>query len=260
MNALRIVAVLAAMSGQAEVGDAGAADRDGSEAAAHYARFRELAESHVVFVDSRGNTRAVLRDKDIFRWTNPLRGSIAGAVYLWTHQGRPHATIGVWRNRTATMDSYELQSLSTGPLVTRATGYPDWNPRVAGLEFAPLPAAPPPADSAVRRLAQMRGLGRERFSALLVTEKLRMLPQPIYRYEGKLPPGVLDGAMFSFAQGTDPELLLLLEARTADGPSPWHFAFAPSTSGRVYGILDGERIWDNADQLSKGTFVNYSYR
>ena len=57
-------------------------------------------------------------------------------------------------------------------------------------------------------------------------QELRLLPQPLYRYESTLPE-VVDGALFTFVTGTDPELMLVIEARrTAAGPL-WHFGAGP---------------------------------
>jgi hypothetical protein len=52
-------------------------------------------------------------------------------------------------------------------------------------------------------------------------------PQPLYRYEST-DPDVLDGAVFSFVSsaGTDPEAILVLEARKGPGATvpTWHYA------------------------------------
>jgi hypothetical protein len=268
---IAITILLLTAAGQQNVGaqsdqgaPATAPDSQESADARRHERFRALAESYTVYVDAKGHTEAVLRKEPIFRWTNPERRAIGGALYLWTHEGRPHATIGVWTYGD-TQDSHELQSLSAQPFIAKsAQQHPDWNPRTAGLEFAPLIGAAPPADSEARRLVQMRSVGRQRFSASLTqntvsgpqVETLRFLPQPIYRYE-EHPPGVIDGAMFSFAQGTDPEVFLLLEARQEGEKLQWYYAFAPATSVSVAGSLDDKEIWNNADQLSNGTFVMY---
>ena len=55
---------------------------------------------------------------------------------------------------------------------------------------------------------------------------MRLLPQPLYRYEST-DPEVIDGAVFSFvtSAGTDPEILLVIEARgtgAGSGPS-WQY-------------------------------------
>ena len=75
-----------------------------------------------------------------------------------------------------------------------------------------------PADSAAQRLAQMRTLGRD-FSASTHDDQdrrweLRVLSQPLYRYEST-DPDVVDGAIFAFvtSAGTDPEALLVIEER-----------------------------------------------
>ena len=47
-------------------------------------------------------------------------------------------------------------------------------------------------------------------------EELRLLPKPLYRYEPKAGP-VIDGAVFAFVMGTDPESLLLIEAVKSGG-------------------------------------------
>jgi hypothetical protein len=57
--------------------------------------------------------------------------------------------------------------------------------------------------------------------------ELRLLPRPLYRYEST-DPDVLDGALLAFVSsaGTDPEALLVLEARKAPGATAptWHYA------------------------------------
>jgi hypothetical protein len=62
--------------------------------------------------------------------------------------------------------------------------------------------------------------------------ELRLLTQPLYRYKST-DPDVLDGALFAFvtSAGTDPEALLILEARKpASNRDPvWHYALARFT-------------------------------
>jgi hypothetical protein len=62
--------------------------------------------------------------------------------------------------------------------------------------------------------------------------ELRLLPQPLYRYESA-DPDILDGAVFAFvtSAGTDPEALLVLEARKPSGKDlpVWHYAVSRFT-------------------------------
>ena len=65
----------------------------------------------------------------------------------------------------------------------------------------------------------MRRLARQ-FSASVNDDKfgrqqLRLLSKPLYSY-GKAGSQVLDGAIFAFAKGTNPEVLVLIEAVPKD--------------------------------------------
>jgi hypothetical protein len=58
---------------------------------------------------------------------------------------------------------------------------------------------------------------------------LRLISQPLIRYEPKDKTVVVDGALFSFSLGTDPEAILVLEARVPKGAKDrpaWQYAFA----------------------------------
>ncbi len=104
-------------------------------------------------------------------------------------------------------------------------------PEARGIDLTPFAAAPKPARTAPQRLVQMRTLSRD-FSALTRNDKerrweLRLLPQPVFRYEST-DPVILDGAVFAFvtSAGTDPEAILIVEARqtAASGEPAWHYA------------------------------------
>ncbi|MBI3862264.1 MAG: hypothetical protein HY290_10250 [Planctomycetia bacterium] len=90
-----------------------------------------------------------------------------------------------------------------------------------------------------------------RFSAVVhlppdettITE-LRLMSRPVYRYKQETP-DALDGALFSFVEATDPEALLLLEARRgkAKGEFEWRYTLARVTSVRLIVRLDGKECW-----------------
>ena len=98
----------------------------------------------------------------------------------------------------------------------------------SGIAPAKVPKAPPPGESDRQRRRQAREIARE-FSGSLnhygEKWKLRMLDKPLYEY-GPAADGVLGGALFAFvAFRTDPELLLLVEARrSAEG---LHWVYLP---------------------------------
>ena len=56
-----------------------------------------------------------------------------------------------------------------------------------------------------------------------------MLTQPIYRYVST-DPDVLDGGLFAFVQGTDPDIILMIEALRTPKAAEWQFASARMNS------------------------------
>lgn len=108
---------------------------------------------------------------------------------------------------------------------------PQWETEQPGVVWADVPDAPEPAATAPLRLVQMRRIAGQhaaRLTSNVGNEKpgdLRLLTKPLYRYPADVT-GAIDGGLFAFVQGTDPEVLLLLEAvQSTDGPR-WRMAFA----------------------------------
>jgi hypothetical protein len=90
----------------------------------------------------------------------------------------------------------------------------------------------------------MRAFAGEYSATVVASEKspqeLRLLPQPVYRY-GRPGGAVADGAIFAFCKGTNPEVLLLVEAVKNGRELEWHHAFARMTS-RGCEVRRGEKV------------------
>lgn len=188
-----------------------------------------------------------LQAEPVIRFNNPVGVSEDGAIFFWMGEdGRPEVAIQAFLQRGGAY-IHDFSSLATGRVVAETRRGPVWNPSRAGAEFRPVPEAPRPAESAEARLRQMRELAQ----AFAVSDNfrengwqaLRPMPKPFARY-GKPGTPLLDGAVFCFALGTDPEAYLLLEARPGkDGPE-WQFAFAPQTSYALKASWKGREVWD----------------
>ena len=75
------------------------------------------------------------------------------------------------------------------------------------------------------------------------TYRLRLLERPLYTYSD-VDQGVVEGMLFAFAYGTNPEILLQLEARQAGEERPkWQAAFARLSSAEITVKLDDRKIW-----------------
>jgi hypothetical protein len=76
-----------------------------------------------------------------------------------------------------------------------------------------------------------------------VERPLRLLPQPVYRYEGDHP-DVLDAALFALVEATDPEALLLIEARREGGGTIWNYALARLNSIQLTVSYQDATVWE----------------
>jgi hypothetical protein len=189
-----------------------------------------------------------LRPESVLKWSNPVMGTIYGDVFVWTADGRPEAVASIYRFYSGIPhQDNEFHSLALGKLTAERDGAAVWTPSRRGLELKPIPGAPAPADSAAARLRQMRALAQEftgrQTNRAGVDRDMRLLAQPIYRYENTKG-DLIDGGLFAFVQGTDPEVFLLIEARRPPGGAPeWRFG-----ATRMHGIylrLDrgGREVW-----------------
>jgi hypothetical protein len=206
---------------------------------------KSLSSYNINTIDDRG-ARFRLRAEPVLRFTNPVGGSKDGAVFLWLGEGdRPAVAVQIYSNPQQIWLE-EFSSLSTGPLVAKSAAGRDWRPSTGGVSYKPVPDAPKPAETPERRLRQMRTMAGD-FSAehiykAVTRNQLRLLTKPFARY-GKPDLDAQDGALFCFAHGTDPEVLLMLESRPGkDGPE-WQYAFAPMTTFAVSASWKGKEIW-----------------
>lgn len=238
------------------VGQSTVPDSEGDAARDFRAYAQGTAASYTLHADSPDGRRLQLGKQAILRWANPLAGRKAhGDVFLWTDEGRPAAVLSLYEYTTPdgiVHEHHEFCSLATGKLFGQGAGGRVWSPETAGVSLSPLDDAPLPADSAVGRLRQMRELAG-RFSGSKITREemakrdLRLLTQPIVRYESDFHQ-VKDGALFALVEATDPEIFLLLEARDHDGEVRWHYALARMNSLWLAASYRNKQIWE-ADVL-----------
>jgi len=223
---------------------------------------RKGAKEYRLCFEDPKRTELVLNPDPVLRWSNPSVGSIHGGVFIWTHQGRPAAVASIfkWFDPRDEM-RFEVHSLSAEPLIGFLGRDEIWRSSRAGIEYKPVPGAPVPADTAVARLIQMRtissGFSTEQTDRDDNSKRqMRLLTQPVVRYSSK-PQDVIDGAMFAFVHGTDPEMLLMLEAQETKGGPAWHYALARMNSTAFKVTYKNQEVWA-VDVLPWGVVLNSS--
>ena len=168
-----------------------------------------------------------LSGEPVLRWNNPIRNVDDAAVFVWLSKDRPEmvATVMSYRDGQKNLRrSYELLSVSQDKLSGMQGGRRVWQPEKRAFTWREVPGATAAADTAAQRRRQMRDLAAK-FQVAVEADKnryeLRLLAQPLYRYENAKA-DIVEGALYAFVEGTDPELILALE--TPRVGKSWKFA------------------------------------
>jgi hypothetical protein len=189
----------------------------------------------------------------VLRWTNPASGRVYGNTYVWLQNGRPVAVGCLFRNyQPWNTFNGELAALAGTKLAAERDGKVIWRPK-GEWKWHPLPGATAPAATAGQRLVQMKALAGEFVVEVLDTrnnpkgdeQTPRLLPKPLHRYDAEQTKA-LDGALFAFVLGTDPELLLLVECDTAAEKPGWRFGVARMNRDAVRLKHKGATVWEVA--------------
>ncbi len=214
------------------------------------AKMRRFVEALTIAeVDGESERPVKLISEPVLRFSDPDRRHSDGTLWVWGDRGRPRAFSEVFlKDDNESVLYHGVTSTADGPLVGRRKQRTIWSPRRAGVEFAVLPDAPQPSRSSRDRRAEIKRLAN-RFTAYEIfpedrRSELRLLTSPVHQYEDQ-EAGILDGGAFVLALGTNPELILLLEARGGEGADArWNYAVARRGNAPLFVEIDGNPAWE----------------
>jgi hypothetical protein len=186
-------------------------------------------------------------------------GHHLGTVWVWGSDGRPLALMAQGRDLDHPLSGYELIALSDDVSAVMHDGW-EWRPRKSALILKQFSDSPAMGGTEAARLIQMRALARrfevsESFNS--ETHQLRLLPQPFYRYKDTAK-GLIDGAFFNFAHGTNPEALLVIECHQRPAAATWSYGFVPLAGAEVTARLNGESVWTKRSTMGSRLQEPYS--
>ena len=233
--------------------------------AAAAARLRALLDKSAAFVEllPDASSTKTMEAHPVHRWTNNERDPHGqGLFVIWTHRGRAEAAASIypWNNNLI----HDLESLSRGTLVCRRDGATVWRP-ARGLTFSTVPEAEVPADSPAVRLRQMKSIA-DRFEVTMTgwrgdnadREELRRLPKEFYRNQPEQS-DLIDGAVFAYVKGTDPEALLVVEAVKSKDGARYEYCFVRATSGGLEARHKDSVVWTAAKYASRRDPTQHSF-
>jgi hypothetical protein len=244
MRSVVVLSALAALACLSVRAEDPPRDKDKEAPNALREQYLEAAKKYEFFLDKEQKKPLKFEEKPVFSWSNDDRWS--GDVFVWTAKGRPQVIgcILSGPGKQTRPAFHEFHSLAPDPLGSaQMTGKYQWAP-AKGIEFKKFGGEP--AATAAARLAQMRAISRE-FKVFMQADgewELRLLPQPIYRYQPAEGP-VIDGALFTWVwtKGTDPELIVAVECHRTDKGREWRFAPIQFTNREVWIKHDDKEIW-----------------
>jgi hypothetical protein len=218
-----------------------------------------------------GEQQAELVTNPVFRYDDQPRRFIDATIWAWTHEGRPVAfqkiealdpgpatAIPTWQ--------YCFASMSTDRLAVEWTPNRRFRSTEPGIVFRPLADSPPVVEGNTQRKRQAREIMRKFSASIFIDPKdvsdqqMRFLTTPLFEYADPQTK-VFRGAVFGFStNGTNPDLLVLLEARGDKARSIWHAGPARMTSGAVTLRYQESEIWkvDHVDP-SQAPFPTWTF-
>ncbi|MCO8124217.1 hypothetical protein NHH03_20915 [Stieleria sp. TO1_6] len=202
------------------------------------------------FFDRSGKEIFTRVPRSLLRWSKATERTAFGDTYLWIEKGCARAVVSIYAiTSPQKMISAECQSLSDAPFTMRRGDAVVWSPQSEGVDFKPLPVAGVPATTPTARGAQMNRIARmfrAEYSPHTSPDEvnpLRLLSRPLYRYQSS-DDQVIDGAVYGFVDATDPEMLLVIEARQSEGKTAWYYSPARSRHDPIRIYLNNEIVWD----------------
>ena len=211
-----------------------------------------VADFEVIRIKGTEHRPVHLVKTPLLRFNDGERSHIDGSLWVWG-RGRPQVFSEVYlKHRDGDILIYHsLASASTDRVVAESPIGVNWRPEGPGIRLAELPAEVSPANDPTVRLRQMKSLVR-RFRAWSVDDdgrrtELRMLSRPVHRYADS-DAGLTDGAAFAFASGTNPEVIVLIEAMRSDSDvRSWQFGAIRRGNSAQYVSLDGTVVWERPE-------------
>ena len=219
-------------------------------------QMRSLAkETRIGVVDSQETVELV--NSPVFRYDDQPRRFIDATLWAWTVQGRPVAFQKIeaveYGDAKAPMLLWQhcFASMSPDQLSVQWSGGRRFVSRESGIGTMTLPGAPEPAEGNVQRKRQAREMVRK-FSGRIVTgpktntrEQMRLLTTPLMEFADSRTKEY-QGAVFGFStNGTNPDVLLLLEIRTEGetGVPTWHYAPVRMTCCEAKLAYQDREVW-----------------
>jgi hypothetical protein len=190
-------------------------------------------------------------DRPLLLYTDDTRGDDRGFLWGWGGKGRPLAVIEIFQ-KVQPRGAWTVCMCNTSGSRVRAgrLGGPWWLENDSDIDFKDIPSAPPVGTDVSLRQRQLKQLAQN-FTAYEIwlpndtRYDLRRLDRPLHSYRDE-DAGIVEGGLFTFANGTNPEILLFIEARQGKAPGSkpvWQFGVGRSAAAELHLEYQGKEVY-----------------
>jgi hypothetical protein len=199
-------------------------------------------------------------EKPLLYYGDATRENDRGSVWGWGETSRPVAVLELFQNANDRDNwVYTICNTSGGKVRARRGGEAWWRENESATVLTDVPGAAAPAPEAPARQRQLKQLagkftGHQFWDPNNTRYELRRLERPLRTYKDE-DAGILDGALYTLANGTNPEILLFIEARVnpKDKSKPvWQYAVGRTSHAELHLEYDTKEVFTSprADKLS----------
>jgi hypothetical protein len=191
-------------------------------------------------------------EKPLLYYGDPTRDNDRGSLWGWGEKGRPVALLELYQNvNDRTKWVYALCNTSGGMLRAKREGEYWWRANESASDLKDIPGAPIAAGDAAQRQRQLKGLaqkftGHQFWDPNNSRYELRRLDRPLRTYKDE-ENGILEGGLYALANGTNPEIMLFIEARTnpKDATKPvWQFTVGRLAHAELHMLYDEREVFE----------------
>jgi hypothetical protein len=199
-------------------------------------------------------------EKPLLFYGDSTRENDRGSVWAWGEQGRPLVLLELFQNvNDRARWVYTICNTSGKKVRARRGGTLWWQENDSASELKEIPSAPPPAAEVLPRQRQLKQLaqkftGHEFWDPNNSRYELRRLERALYTYRDEAG-GVLEGGLFTLANGTNPEIMLFIEARVdpkGNAKAAWQYTVGRLSHAELHLEYDGKEVFNSprGDRLS----------
>ncbi|OWK36730.1 hypothetical protein [Fimbriiglobus ruber] len=220
-----------------------------SESLREAARIIAAVDLEISTGDAWGKVKQI--EKPLLLYGDLTRDNDRGSLWAWGEKGRPVALLELFQdtvNRQKWL--FAVCNTSGSKLRGRWVDAPWWGENTSATEPRDIPGAPPPAATTAQRQRQMKQLaqkfaGHEFWDPNNTRYDLRLLDRPLHTYRDEAA-GLLDGGLFTFANGTNPEIMLYIEARVSPNDKTktvWQYATGRLAHAELHLAYNGKELF-----------------